>query len=200
MSVDSDQSDESARPNGAWVDLSIYKVPPYSGRGPFTRTLWYFTSLLLFESGWFLAGGIKVRLLRLFGARIGRGVVIKPHVRIKFPWRLVVGDYVWIGQGVWLDNLATVTIGSHVCVSQGSYFCTGGHDHRRVTFDLVTREIAVADGAWVGAFARVMGGVAVGANAIVAAGSVVTRDVPPAEIVGGNPARKIADREPPVAH
>ena len=181
----------------SWVDFSIYKVPPYMGRGVLVRTLWYFTSLVLFESGWFLAGGLKVRILRLFGARIGRGVVIKPHVRIKFPWRLQVGDHVWIGQQVWLDNLAQVTIGSHVCISQGSYFCTGSHDYRLRSFDLVTREIALADGSWIGAFARIMGGVSVGANAIVATGSVVTRDVAPAAIIGGNPATVIAERQPP---
>lgn len=181
----------------AWVDLSSYRTPPFQGRGVATRLAWYFVSLLLMESGWFLPSGPKVALLRLFGATIGTGVVIKPQVRIKFPWRLVVGDHVWIGQQVWLDNLDVVTLGSHVCVSQGAYFCTGGHDHRRPTFDLVTRPISVADGAWVGAMCTVMGGVQIGANAIVAAGSVVVRDVAASTIVGGNPASVIGTRQPP---
>jgi len=181
----------------AWVDLSKFSPPPFQGRGRLVQILWYFTSLLLFESGWFVFSGLKVKILRMFGAHIGAGVVVKPHVRIKFPWRLEVGDHGWIGQQVWLDNLANIRVGSHVCLSQGSYFCTGGHDHRVRTFDLVTREIDLANGSWVGAFAVVMGGVTIGENAIVAAGSVVTRSVEPALIVGGNPASKIRERTAP---
>jgi putative colanic acid biosynthesis acetyltransferase WcaF len=187
-----------ATPTEPWVDLSGYRLPrDFHTRGAVVRMLWYFTSLLLFESGWFLAGGLKISILRLFGAKIGQGLVLKPNVRIKFPWLLEVGDHVWIGQDVWIDNLAAVSIGSHACVSQGSYFCTGGHDYRRTSFDLIVRPIAVGPGAWVGAFTRIMGGVTIGANAIVATGCIVTRDVGAADIVGGNPAHKIAQRQPP---
>lgn len=140
---------------------------------------------------------VKARLLRLFGARIGHGVVIKPNVRIKCPWRLTVGDHCWIGQGVWIDNIEDVRIGSHVCVSQLAYFCTGSHDYRRAAFDLAARPIEVHDGAWIGARAMLLPGVSIGANAIVAGGSVVAKSVDPAAIVGGNPANHIARREPP---
>jgi putative colanic acid biosynthesis acetyltransferase WcaF len=138
----------------------------------------------------------KPSILRLFGARIGRGVVIKPHVRIKYPWRLSVGDHCWIGQDTWIDNIADVTICSHVCVSQDCYLCTGNHDHRRKSFDLVARPITIETGAWVAASSLLLAGVKVGANAVVAAGSVVTKDVAPATMVGGNPARLIKQREP----
>jgi putative colanic acid biosynthesis acetyltransferase WcaF len=128
------------------------------------------------------------------GAGIGRGLVIKARVWIKYPWRLVVGDHCWIGQGAWIDNLADVRLGSHVCVSQQVYVCTGSHDYRQRTFDLITRPVDVGDGAWLGARALVLGGVTVGANAVVAAGSLVTKDVPVAAIVAGQPARTIAQR------
>jgi len=127
---------------------------------------------------------------------MGTGVVIKSQVRIKYPWRLVVGDHCWIGQEVWIDNLADVQLGSHVCVSQRSYLCTGSHDHRQRTFDLITKPITVRNGAWLGAGCLVLGGVTVEANAIVAAGSVVTKDVAAATIVAGNPAKLIAHRGP----
>lgn len=182
----------------AWHDLAPYTVGEYTpGRGVAVRLAWHAVSLLLVESGWFLAGGVKVWLLRKFGARIGAGVVIKPHVRIKFPWRLEVGDHTWIGEQAWIDNIAPVRIGSHVCVSQGVYFCTGSHDHQRVSFDLSPGEITVGDGAWVAARATLLAGVSVGANAIVAAGAVASRDVPPAKLVGGVPARVLADRPQP---
>lgn len=159
------------------------------------RLLWYFTSLMLFESGWFIFTRAKPSILRLFGASIGRGVVIKPHVRIKFPWRLSIGDHCWIGQGLWIDNIADVAIGSHVCISQNSYLCTGSHDRRRRTFDLIASPISVGDGAWIAANSILLPGVTVGANAVTAAGSVVTKDVASATIVGGNPARLIRLRE-----
>jgi putative colanic acid biosynthesis acetyltransferase WcaF len=183
----------------AWSDLSRYDNAGYSpGRGKLLQALWYFTSLLFFESGWLPLASPKRWLLRLFGARIGAGLVIKPNVRIKFPWRLSLGDHCWIGQGAWIDNLADVTLGSHVCVSQQVYICTGSHDHRKRTFDLIVRPIVVDTGAWLGARALILGGVTVGANAVVAAGSVVDKDVPPAAIVGGTPARPIAaSRQPP---
>ena len=189
--------DQPQQPGEAWVALSAYSTPDYRpGRGIVVRVLWYYTSLLLFESGWFILTRAKPSILRLFGARVGRGVVIKPHVRIKFPWRLSIGDHCWIGQGSWIDNIADVTIGNHVCISQNSYLCTGNHDHRRKTFDLVARPITIENGAWVAASSLLLAGVTVGANAVVAAGSVVTSDVPAEMMVGGNPARPIKPREP----
>jgi putative colanic acid biosynthesis acetyltransferase WcaF len=176
----------------AWVDLASFRNPDYDpGRGRLVRAVWYLTSLLLFESGWFPFSGPKSWLLRCFGARVGAGLVIRPRVRIKYPWRLTVGDHCWIGQSVWIDNLADVELGSHVCVSQLVYLCTGSHDYRRRTFDLLTGVIRVDDGAWLGARCLVLGGVTVHANAVVAAGSVVTRDVARAAIVAGSPAKPL---------
>ncbi len=182
-------SADSPAEGQAWVDLASFSNPEYDlQRGMLVRTAWYFVSVLVFESGWFPLSRLKTSLLRLFGAGIGEGVVVKPHVRIKYPWRLVVGDHCWIGQGTWIDNIENVSIGSHVCVSQLTYLCTGSHNYRVRTFDLDAREIRVADGAWLGARCLILGGVTVGANALVTAGSVVNRDVEAAAIVRGNPA------------
>jgi putative colanic acid biosynthesis acetyltransferase WcaF len=176
-------------------DLSAFRNPEYDpGRGLLARTVWYFVSLIVFESGWFPVSGVKSRILRLFGAKIGKGVVFKPHVRIKFPWRLAIGDHCWIGQGTWIDNIEDVTIGNHVCVSQLAYFCTGSHDYRSRAFNLLAKPIAVENGAWIGARATLLGGVVVHANAIAAAGSIVVKSVPAATIVGGNPAKQIGVR------
>lgn len=178
-------------------DLSAFQNPEYDpGRGLLVRTLWYYCSLVLFETGWFPVSGVKARILRLFGAKIGHGVLFKPHVRIKFPWRLAIGDHCWIGQNVWIDNIEDVTIGDHVCISQLAYFCTGSHDHRSMGFDLLAKPIVVESGAWVGARATLLGGVTLHANAIAAGGSVVVKSVSAGTIVGGNPAREIGQREP----
>lgn len=184
----------------SWTDLSVYTVGDYTpGRGKFVQLLWHFVSLACFESGLLPTKRMKPTILRWFGAKIGTGVVFKTQVRIKFPWRLEIGDHTWIGQDTWIDNIAPVKIGSHACISQGVYFCTGNHDHRSATFDLIPATIAVEDGAWVAARALLLPGVTVGANALVAAGSVVTESVQPATVVGGNPAKSIAQRQQPLA-
>jgi putative colanic acid biosynthesis acetyltransferase WcaF len=178
-----------------WIDLSRYDNGWCSpGRGRFVRAVWYFVSLVVFESGWVPFVRPKRWLLRRFGAKIGKGLVIKPRVWIKYPWRLAIGDHCWIGQGVWIDNLADVRLGSHVCISQQAYLCTGSHDYRRPSFDLITRPIVVGGGAWLGARAMVLPGVRIGANAVIAAGCVVTREVPPAAVVAGVPAAILGSR------
>ncbi|QDV76287.1 WcaF family extracellular polysaccharide biosynthesis acetyltransferase [Botrimarina mediterranea] len=191
-------SDNAEPQNEAWVDLSGYTPGGYRpGRGKLTQIVWYFVSVFVFESGWFPVSRLKCSILRCFGAKVGRNVTIKPNVRIKYPWRLNVGDHTWIGQESWIDNLGDVRLGSHVCLSQRAYLCCGGHDHRRRGFDLIVGDITLEDGSWVGAGATVLGGVTVGTNAIAAAGSVVTKDVPAAKVVGGVPARVLGDRERP---
>ena len=185
--------------SAAWVDLGSFSNPEYDpGGGRLGRILWYYVSLVVFESAWFPFVHFKPLLLRFFGAHIGTHVVIKPNVRIKYPWRLKIGNHCWIGQDVWIDNLADVAIGANVCLSQGAFLCTGSHDYKRTTFNLIARKVVVGDGAWIGATSLVLGGVEVGANALVAAGSIVTKDVPPAAIVAGNPARFVKQRERPV--
>jgi len=180
----------------SWINLAGYRAPSYQGRGPIVRVFWYVVSALLFETCLLPFGRLKPPLLRLFGAKLGRGVVIKPGVKIKFPWRLTTGDHVWIGEKVWIDNLAEVTLGSHVCLSQGAYLCTGSHDHRSRGFDLVTRPITVGDGAWIAARAILLPGCKVGANTIVGAGSVASGDIPPEVLAAGNPATIVRPRDP----
>jgi putative colanic acid biosynthesis acetyltransferase WcaF len=176
-------------------DLSTFDNSSFDhGRGRAVRALWMLVSLVVFESGFWPVYGLKRLLLRAFGSRVGKAVVIKPHVRIKYPWRLSVGDHAWIGESVWLDSLAQVDLGAHSCVSQGAYLCTGSHDRSKATFNLITKAIRVEDGAWVGARALLLGGVTVGRGALVAAGAVVTQDVAPGRLVSGNPAVDVGPR------
>jgi putative colanic acid biosynthesis acetyltransferase WcaF len=157
-------------------DLSKYRVTNYTpGRNRLVQVLWYVVNALIFNSQWFPFSGIKVFLLRCFGSHVGRGVVIKPLVRIKFPWRLSIGDHSWIGESVWIDNLAHVEIGSHCCISQGAYLCTGSHDHRSVSFDLITRPIVISDQVWLCANTTILCGARIEPGKTVAAGNVVTR-------------------------
>jgi putative colanic acid biosynthesis acetyltransferase WcaF len=142
----------------------------------------------------FLISSVKVTMLRLFGARVGNGVVIKPHVRIKYPWRLIIGNHVWIGEDCWIDNLAQVTIGNSVCLSQGSFLLCGNHDFSKSTFDLMIGEIVLEDGVWIGAKSTVCPGVVCSSHAVLAVGSVATKNLEPYSIYQGNPAVKIKER------
>jgi putative colanic acid biosynthesis acetyltransferase WcaF len=137
---------------------------------------------------------LKVAILRAFGARIGRGVVIKPSVHIKYPWRLSVGEHSWIGERSWIDNMANVRLGSNVCISQGAYLCTGNHDWADSHMGLIVGEIAVGDGAWIGAFARIAPGVTIGSQAVITLGSVLLHDAQESGIYRGNPAVQVGQR------
>ena len=99
------------------------------GAGFIKQMLWYMTNALIVRASWNPCMGIKIRLLKLFGARIGNGLVIKNNVNIKFPWKLILGNDVWIGENVWIDNLDKVVIGDDVCISQGALLLTGNHDY-----------------------------------------------------------------------
>lgn len=164
------------------------------GAGRWREALWVSVGNF-FMSSWLPGSGWRVGLLRAFGASIGEGVVIKPSVCIKFPWRLVVGRYCWIGERAWIDNLATVNLGDHVCVSQGAYFCTGSHDWSVTTFDLVVRTIQVSPHAWIAAGSVVGPGVTVGEGAVLGLGAVASRDLDAWTVYGGNPAIKIRMRQ-----
>ncbi|HKJ21945.1 MAG TPA: WcaF family extracellular polysaccharide biosynthesis acetyltransferase [Gammaproteobacteria bacterium] len=177
------------------VNLKDYDNNWYRpGAGVLKRTLWYVTNALIFDAWWFPFSGVKCTVLRRFGARVGRGVVIKPRVNIKYPWNLVAEDNVWLGEGVWIDNLAPVRIGSDVCISQGALLLTGNHDYRDPKFALVLGEIQIEAGAWIGARAVVCPGVHIARGVVVTVNSVLTAAGEEGGIYQGNPARRVRGR------
>ncbi len=171
------------------TDLSKYDNSWYNpGGNALKRFLWYFVNALVIKNHLNPISGIRVKALRLFGAKIGRGVVIKPGVNVKYPWLLTVGDYSWIGEDVWIDNLAEVSIGSNCCLSQGAMLLCGNHNYRLPTFDLMVKPIIVEDGAWVGAKSVVCPGVTVGRDSILTVGSMATSNLEAGKIYQGIPA------------
>ena len=165
-----------------------------TGAGLCRQILWHFCGAPLLRSWLVPFSRLKVAVLRTFGAQIGQGVRIKPGVKVKFPWRLRVGDHCWLGEDLWIDNLAEVRLGSHCCVSQGAYFCTGSHDWSRDTFDLITRPITVHDHAWIGAKAIIAPGVIVGEGSVLGLGSVATSCLDPWTVYLGSPAKPVRAR------
>jgi putative colanic acid biosynthesis acetyltransferase WcaF len=177
------------------VDLSLFSSDHFNrGRSCLTEAVWRVTSVLFFQNPLFPFYAPKRFLLRLFGAHIGAGVLIKPRVTITFPWKLFIGDHSWIGEGVWLDSLNEIQIQSNVCISQGAYLCTGNHDFRSKSFDLRTRPIMVKEGAWIAAFSMVGPGVVVSEGAVLTLGAVATENLKAGTIYAGNPAKAVGKR------
>jgi putative colanic acid biosynthesis acetyltransferase WcaF len=164
------------------------------GRSIGWRLAWLAVNAVVFLNPVLPAYGLKARILRAFGARVGEGVVIKPGVNIKYPWHLTIGDHSWIGERAWLDCLTPLTIGSHCVVSQQGYLCCGTHDWRDPGMGSLAAPIVIEDGAWVAAAARVAGGTTIGQEAMVAMGAVVFSDCEPRGMYRGNPAVRVAER------
>lgn len=156
---------------------------------------WYFVSTIFFRSGLIPFSSVLVIILKAFGCKTGKDIRVKPFVNIKYPWKLVIGDHTWIGEGCTIENLAQVSLGSNVCLSQGSALITGNHDYTKVNFDLFVKPICIEDGAWIGARAIVCPGVLVASHAILTAGSVAPKNLDSYTIYQGNPAVRIRRRE-----
>jgi putative colanic acid biosynthesis acetyltransferase WcaF len=155
------------------IDLSIYNNSSYTRGVPrWKEVMWWLCRSLLFAPWFPVPSPFKVMVLRIFGAKVGRGVVIRSRVNITMPWRLDIGDHVWIGDEVCILSLAPVRIGNHVCVSQRAFICTGNHDFRKETFDLITAPVDIGDSCWIAACAFVGPGAVIPSGTLVKAGGV----------------------------
>lgn len=181
--------------------MNITKLDTFSteifdkGASILKQALWYFTNALFVRTSLNPFMGIKIFLLKSFGAKIGKGLVIKNNVNIKFPWKLTLGNNVWLGENAWIDNLDKVKIGNNVCISQGALLLTGNHDYTLSTFDYRNAPIIIEDGAWIGAKTIVCPGVKVKSHAILTVGSIATKDMEAYSIYQGNPAQKVRIRK-----
>lgn len=176
------------------TDLSSYNNAWYKPGSFIKRILWHYTNIIFFKSGIFPFYKLKVFLLTAFGAKVGKDVLIKPFVNIKYPWFLIIRDFVWIGENVWIDNLANVIIGNNVCLSQGAMLLTGNHNYLKPSFNLSVKEIIIEDGVWIGAGAVVCPGITCKSHSVLMVSSVATKNMEQYAVYQGNPAVKIKDR------
>lgn len=185
-------------PTGIEMENSV-RLDSYSNvahaRGPVARRIaWTIVSRLFFQTHFPYPSCWKRTLLRGFGARIGRGVLIKPSVTIKYPWKLSIGEHSWIGEGVWIDNLVDVHIGAHCCISQGAMLVCGNHDYTRTGFDLIQVPIRLEQGVWIGARATLGPGSVCGQHSVLALGSTCAGQMDAWTIYRGNPAVPVKTR------
>jgi putative colanic acid biosynthesis acetyltransferase WcaF len=175
------------------MQLSGYSRAFDRGAPRWKEVLWILVSAFFFRTSLPWPSKVRVKLLRAFGAHVGEHVVLRAKLNVNFPWRLTLGDHVWIGEEVMILSLAPVILESHVCVSQRTFLCTGSHDFRAEHFDLITTPITIRSRSWVAAQAFIGPGVEIGPGSMVAAGSVVTQRVPPGVLVRGNPAEVVKE-------
>jgi putative colanic acid biosynthesis acetyltransferase WcaF len=176
------------------IDLSFAGTPGYSrGRSRFVEALWWVTEFFLLTNPLQPSSRIRVVVLRLFGSTVGRKVTLRPRLRVKYPWRLEIGDHSWIGEEVWLHNQDRLKIGSNVVISQGTFVTTGSHD-TQAAMHLVTKPVLIEDGAWLTVRCIVLPGAEVGRNAIAAPGSVVRGKLQEDTFYGGNPIQPLGPR------
>lgn len=172
------------------INLSQFQNQDFQRGVPrWKEALWWLARSLLFASWLPIPSNLKVTTLRLFGAKIGQGVVVRSRVNITMPWRLEIADHVWIGDEVLILSLAEVKIGSNVCLSQRAFLCTGSHDFSKEGFDLITKPITIGNSCWVCAQAFIGPGVTMGDGSRCLAGAVVVRDVESGATVVGVPAK-----------
>ncbi|MFI5509961.1 DapH/DapD/GlmU-related protein [Mycobacterium sp. NPDC051804] len=152
------------------------------GRSVLVQIAWLASSGMV-VTRWWCPNRLRLAILRAFGAQIGKGTLIRHRVRVHWPWKLVVGENTWIGEGVWILNLEPVSIGDDVCISQEALLCTGSHQRRSPTFEFDNAPIRIGDGAWIAVRSTILRGVTVGEDAVVGATALVTSDVPPGALV-----------------
>jgi putative colanic acid biosynthesis acetyltransferase WcaF len=190
--VDTAIDDFGAAP---FVDLSQYHQPGYDAGGSrLSMLLWWLVQAIAFPLTLHTAHGIRAQLLRLFGAKIGQQVIIRPTARFTYPWNVEIGDYSWVGDDAVLYSLAPIKIGRHCVISQRSYLCTGSHDIQDPRFGLVTGDIVIENGAWVASDCFVGPSVRIGANAVIGARSSVFKSMPPGQICFGSPCKPVKPR------
>jgi len=155
------------------IDLAKFDNSAFDRGAPaWKEALWWLVRSVLFAPWLPVPSALKVAVLRAFGAKVGKCVVIRNRVNITFPWKLTIGDHVWLGDEVLILSLDRVVIGSNVCISQRAFLCTGSHDFSKEAFDLITRPIEIGDGCWIAAQAFVGPGAVLPPGTMVKAGTV----------------------------
>ncbi|MCK6259021.1 WcaF family extracellular polysaccharide biosynthesis acetyltransferase [Fictibacillus sp. KIGAM418] len=172
-----------------------------AGNGSFHRkwpiwyeAVWMIINYFFISNPLQISSKIRIFFLKLFGAKIGENVIIRPRTRIRFPWNLEIGNNTWIGEGVWISNKGKMTIGNNVVISQDSFLTTGSHDIYK-TMDVIIKPVYISDGVWITSKCIILQGVTIGMNTVITPGSVVNKTLPAASIYGGNPVKYIKQRE-----
>lgn len=170
------------------VDLRTYDISNFDrGKANWIVMLWWLVQAICFPLSLHNLNNFRCSLLRLFGANIGQGVVIRPTARFTYPWKVSIGDYSWLGDHVVFYSVDRIEVGSHSVISQKSYLCTGSHDITKRSFDLITAPIRIGNGVWIATDCFLAAGVNIGSNSVIGARSSVLKSIPARQVAWGTP-------------
>lgn len=175
--------------------LESFRLPTgFRGRTAITVQLWWIVQATLFACSPQFMYGWRRWLLRLFGAQVGGGVLVRSSVKTTYPWKVTIGDYAWIGDDVVLYSLGEIEIGNNAVVSQRSYLCAASHDYKQTDFPIYAKKVCVGAQTWLATDVFVAPGVSIGEGTVVGARSSVFHNLPPMMVCVGNPAKPIKPR------
>jgi len=176
-------------------NLKNFRLPPgFRGKAAWKVQLWWLVQAIFIKLSPQFMYSWRRFVLRLFGAKIGKKVLIRPSVHIQYPWKLSIADYSWVGDNVVLYSLGQITIGSNTVISQRSYLCAGTHDYKKESFPIYTKSIIIENECWLATDVFVAPGVTIGEGTVVGARSSVFTSLPPHKICFGTPARIVKER------
>lgn len=179
-----------------YQNIKSFKVPnDFRGKSIFTVQIWFITSAIFFRFSPRITNGWRRFLLRLFGAKIGKNVLIRPSAKILFPWRLSIGNNSWIGDNVNIYNMAQTDIGNNTVISQKSYLCCGTHNYQSTSFDIYAKPINIGNEVWIAADVFIAPGISIGNGTVVGYRSTVSKNLPSNKICIGNPAKPVKSRK-----
>ena len=188
MTVNSNH--QQIRTERSLVGLITYDISRYNrGKPKWYVMLWWLVQAIAFPLSLHNFNFFRRFLLRLFGAKIGRGVIIRPSARFTFPWKVKIGDYSWIGDDVMFYSLDRITVGSHSVISQKTYLCTGSHDIQNPSFNLITAPIEIGNGTWIATDCFIAPGAKIGSNSVIGVRSNVMKNIDSQKVAWGNPCR-----------
>jgi putative colanic acid biosynthesis acetyltransferase WcaF len=177
-------------------DLKTSKLPNnFRGKNIFIVQLWWAVEAVFFKLSPQFMYGWRRFLLRLFGAKIGKKVIIRPSVSSTYPWKISIGDYSWIGDDVVLYSLGEIEIGNNVVISQKSYLCTGSHDYTKPDFPIYAKKITIEDQSWIATDVFIAPGITIGKGTVIGSRSSVYKNIPPNKICVGSPAVVTGNRK-----
>lgn len=178
-----------------YQDLSTFALPEgFRGKGALTVQLWWGVQATLFRHSPQIFYGWRRFLLRAFGAKIGKGVLVRPTARITYPWKVTIGDWSQVGDGTELYSLGRIEIGAHTVVSQGCYICAAGHDPASNSFAIYQSRVVIEDEVWLASQCFVMPGVTVRKGTFCKVRTLVTSDTEEGTVYAGSPGRAVAKR------
>jgi putative colanic acid biosynthesis acetyltransferase WcaF len=176
-------------------NLSSFKLPNgFRGRSAVMVQMWWLVQATLFAFSPQFMYGWRRWLLRLFGARVGQGVLVRPSAKVTYPWKVSIGDFSWIGDDVVLYSLGEIEIGDNAVVSQRSYLCAASHDYTQPNFPIYDLKVCIGSQAWLATDVFVAPGISIGKGVVVGARSSVFQDLPDMTVCVGNPAKVIKFR------